>query len=81
VSGFSWLMMVTSATLALNLAYWIWYTGLKRLGGPRTAVYSYLIPVVAMAVAAIWLGEPVTGDQLAGASAILTGLMITRFVS
>lgn len=81
VSGFSWLMMVTSATLALNLAYWIWYTGLKRLGGPRTAVYSYLVPVVAMAVAAIWLGEPVTGDQLAGASAILTGLMITRFVS
>jgi drug/metabolite transporter (DMT)-like permease len=81
VSGFSWVMMLTSALLALNLSYWIWYTGLQRLGGSRTSVYSYLTPVVAMAVAAVWLGEPVSGNQIAGAGAILAGLLITRFVS
>ena len=81
ISGFSWLMMLTSALLALNLSYWIWYTGLKRLGGSRTSVYSYLTPVVAMAVAAIWLGEPISSNQLAGAGAIFAGLLITRFVS
>jgi drug/metabolite transporter (DMT)-like permease len=81
VSGFSWAMMVTSALLALNLSYWIWYTGLKKLGGSRTSVYSYLTPVVAMLVAALWLGEPVSGNQVAGAGAILAGLLITRFVS
>ncbi|HWI17059.1 MAG TPA: DMT family transporter [Vicinamibacterales bacterium] len=81
VSGFSWAMMVTSALLALNLSYWIWYTGLKKLGGSRTSVYSYLTPVVAMVVAALWLGEPVSGNQVAGAGAILTGLLITRFIS
>lgn len=81
VSGFSWAMMLTSALLALNLSYWIWYTGLKKLGGSRTSVYSYLTPVVAMAVAAVWLGEPVSGNQMAGAGAILAGLLITRFVS
>ena len=43
--------MVASALLALNLSYWIWYTGLKRLGGSRTSVYSYLTPIVAMIVA------------------------------
>ena len=57
ISGFSWLMMLTSALLALNVSYWIWYTGLKRLGGSRTSVYSYLTPVVAMAVAAVWLAS------------------------
>jgi drug/metabolite transporter (DMT)-like permease len=81
ISGFSWLMMLTSALLALNLSYWIWYTGLKRLGGSRTSVYSYLTPVVAMIVAAIWLGEPVSGNQISGAVAIFSGLLITRFVS
>ena len=60
-------MMLTSALLALNLSYWIWYTGLKRLGGSRTSVYSYLTPVVAMIVAAIWLGEPISANQIAGA--------------
>ena len=81
VSGFSWLMMLSSALLALNLSYWIWYTGLQKLGGSRTSVYSYMTPVVAMVVAAIWLGEPISANQLAGAAAIFAGLLITRFVS
>jgi drug/metabolite transporter (DMT)-like permease len=79
ISGFSWVMMLTSALLALNLSYWIWYTGLQRLGGSRTSVYSYLTPVVAMVVAAVWLGEPISGNQIAGAGAIFGGLLITRF--
>lgn len=79
VSAFSWFLMAASATLALNLSYWIWYTGLKKLGGSRTAMYSYLTPIVAMIVAAVWLGEPITGNQIAGASAIFAGLLITRF--
>ena len=79
VSGFSWFLMISSAVLALNLSYWIWYTGLKKLGGSRTSMYSYLTPVVAMLVAAIWLGEPISGNQIAGASAIFAGLLITRF--
>ena len=81
ISRFSWSMMLTSALLALNLSYWIWYTGLKTLGGSRTSVYSYLTPVVAMAVAAVWLGESVSTNQMAGATAIFAGLLITRFVS
>src|SRR5688572_28839967 len=79
VSGFSWFLMVASALLALNVSYWIWYTGLKRLGGSRTSVYSYLTPIVAMIVAAIWIGEPIAGNQIAGAAAIFGGLLITRF--
>jgi drug/metabolite transporter (DMT)-like permease len=74
-------MMLASALLALNLSYWIWYTGLKRLGGSRTSVYSYLTPVVAMVVASIWLDESISTNQIAGASAIFAGLLITRFVS
>ena len=79
VSTFSWFLMIASAVLALNLSYWIWYTGLKKLGGSRTSMYSYLTPIVAMLVAALWLGEPITGNQMAGASAIFAGLLITRF--
>ncbi len=79
VSGFSWFLMLASALLALNLSYWIWYTGLKKLGGSRTSVYSYLTPIVAMIVAAIWLGEPISSNQVAGAGAIFAGLLITRF--
>jgi drug/metabolite transporter (DMT)-like permease len=81
VSGFSWLLMLMSALLSLNLSYWIWYTGLKKLGSSRTSVYSYLMPIVAMVVAAVWLGEPISTNQMAGAGAIFGGLLITRFVN
>jgi drug/metabolite transporter (DMT)-like permease len=78
ISGASWVLMFLSALLALNVSYVIWYTGLQRLGGMRTSMYSYLTPIVAMIVAAFWLGEPVSGNQMIGAGAILTGLVITR---
>ncbi|MDP3716532.1 MAG: DMT family transporter [Acidobacteriota bacterium] len=81
ISAQSWGLMVGSALLALNLSYYIWYTGLKKLGGSRTSVYSYLTPVVAMVVAAVWLSEPISANQVAGAGAIFTGLLITRFVN
>jgi drug/metabolite transporter (DMT)-like permease len=81
ISGSSWGLMLASALLALNLSYFIWYTGLKKLGGSRTSVYSYLTPVVAMVVAAIWLSEPISANQVAGAGAIFSGLLITRFVN
>jgi drug/metabolite transporter (DMT)-like permease len=81
ISVQSWVLMFASALLALNLSYFIWYTGLKKLGGTRTSVYSYLTPIVAMIVAAVWLAEPISANQMAGAGAIFAGLLITRFVS
>jgi len=81
VSTFSWMLMLASALLSLNLSYWIWYTGLKKLGGSRTSVYSYLTPIVAIVVAAMWLDEPISANQIMGAGAILGGLLITRFVN
>ena len=79
ISGSSWVLMLVSALLALNVSYVIWYTGLQKLGGTRTSMYSYLTPIVAMIVAAFWIGEPVSGNQMVGAGAIMTGLLITRF--
>jgi drug/metabolite transporter (DMT)-like permease len=81
VSAFSWSMMLISALFSLNLSYWIWYTGLKKLGGSRTSVYTYLTPIIAIVVAAIWLGEPIARNQIAGAGAIFAGLLITRFIN
>lgn len=81
ISGQSWGLMLASALLALNLSYYIWYTGLKKLGGSRTSVYSYLTPVVAMVVAAVWLSEPISANQVAGAGAVFAGLLITRLIN
>ena len=78
VSAWALTSMVLSALLALNLAYVIWYMGVQRLGPARTSIYSIGVPIVAMAVAAVWLGEPLTWNKLVGAGAVLSGVLLTR---
>ena len=78
VSTWTLSALVLSALLALNLAYVIWYMGVQRLGPARTSIYSNGVPIVAMAVATVWLGEPLTGTKVAGAAAVLSGVLLTR---
>ena len=78
VSGWTWVALVVSGFLALSVAHIIWYTGVKRLGSARTSVYSNLVPVAAMAVGAVWLGEPLGAARIGGAVLVLAGLVLTR---
>ncbi len=78
VPAWAWAAMALSALLALNVAYLIWYTSVQRIGNVRTSAYSNFIPLVAMAVAAATLGDPIGVSKLAGAGAILAGVAITR---
>ena len=73
-----WTSLVLSALLALCLAYSIWYTGVQKLGPARTSIYSNLVPIVAIAFAAIWLGEPISPAKLLGVAAVLSGVALTR---
>jgi drug/metabolite transporter (DMT)-like permease len=78
ISGWTWIALVLSALLALNAAYLIWYIGVQRIGAARTSIYSNVVPVVAIAVAAVWLGEPLTPLKVGGALAVLSGVLLTR---
>ncbi|MBI3262213.1 MAG: EamA family transporter [Acidobacteria bacterium] len=74
----AWLALAFSSVLALNVAYLIWYTAVQRLGNIRTSMYSNIVPIVAMLVAVVWLGERVGPSKLVGAVAILSGVALTR---
>lgn len=78
VSGMAWIGMIYSSVFALVVAYLIWYTGVQHLGNSHTSLYSNLVPIVAMAIAALVLGEPLTMRKMAGAAAVLAGLALTR---
>ena len=78
VHAWVWIALGFSAVLALNVAYLIWYTSVRRIGNIRTSVYSNITPLVAMIVAAVFLGERLTAPKLLGAAAILLGVAVTR---
>lgn len=78
IAPWTWGALVLSALLALNVSYLIWYAGVQRIGAARTSIYSNLVPITAMSVAAVWLGEPMTRAKLIGVSAVLAGVLLTR---
>jgi drug/metabolite transporter (DMT)-like permease len=78
VSATAWAGVAYSAVFSLVMAYIIWYTAVQRLGGGRTAIYSNIVPLVAMTVAAVTIHEPVTAVKVAGTLAVLAGVVLTR---
>ena len=78
VRPLAWVALVLSALLALYVSYMIWYTAVQAIGSTHTSMYSNVTPIVAMTVAFIWLGEPITVRKLIGAAAVITGLAVTK---
>ncbi len=78
LSAAAWGGVAYAGVLAIGVAYFLWYYGVRRLGSSRTAVYSNLVPVVALITAWLWLGETPGLLQLAGAAVVIGGLTVTR---
>jgi len=78
VSPAAWGGVAYSAFLALLVAYTLWNTSVAEVGPSRTAVYNCLVPVVALALGWLTLGERPGTFQLAGAALIVGGVLVAR---
>jgi drug/metabolite transporter (DMT)-like permease len=74
----AYLALVYSGLGGLVIAYLFWYRGVRLIGPTRTAMYSNLQPIFAVAVAWMVLGEIPTVWQGVGAASIMSGLLLTR---
>ena len=74
----TWLEVGFAGVFAIAVAYVIWYRGVGQVGSTRTAVYSNVVPVVALAVAWAWLGEQPTWLQVVGAVVVIGGMTLAR---
>ncbi len=74
----AWAGLVYSGALAIALAYLLWYYSVRTVGAARTALYSNTIPVVALLIAWITLGEIPTRIQVIGTIAVVAGIALAR---
>ncbi len=58
------------------LAYLGWSYALAKMGVYRMSSYLYLIPVLAMIIGYLWLGEVPTGLSLLGGPIVLAGVVL-----
>jgi drug/metabolite transporter (DMT)-like permease len=79
-SSFAWpsvMAMVPLGVLGTGVAFVLMTTLVGRVGGPRGAVATYFIPVVAIVLGVLLLGERVAPAALAGTALVVGGAWLT----
>jgi drug/metabolite transporter (DMT)-like permease len=73
-----WMGIFFLGVFCSGLAYIAWYDALQALSTADTGVFLYIEPLVAVVVAAIVLGEQITGVSLIGGAIILFGVWLVN---
>lgn len=59
-------------------SYYMWYTGIEKIGAVRTVVFNYFNPVFAVLTGVFLLGETFTMHVLSGGVMIILGVYMTN---
>lgn len=78
LSSNGWVGILFLGVFCSGLAYIAWYDALQALSTAQTGVFLYIEPLVAVVVAAIVLGEQITGVSLLGGAIILFGVWLVN---
>lgn len=60
------------------IGYVLWYGALRRLRAAQAAAFQYLVPVWTVAIAAVWLGEPLTPPLAGGMVLVIAGVWLVQ---
>jgi drug/metabolite transporter (DMT)-like permease len=78
ISALAWFSVIYVGLSGNCLAYFLWMKGIQKIGPLRTILYSYLMPVTAIAFSVPLLGETVTMTQVWGALIVFAGIFLAR---
>ena len=73
-----WVTAVVSGAGAITLAHILWGYATVRLGPTFTGICSNLVPIPALLVSSMWLGEQLDATRIAGALLIVGGIVVAR---
>ena len=75
----AWAALLALALLGTAVAYSLYFSGIKALGAGGAAAYLTLVPVFGMALAALWLGEPLHISLVAGGAVAVLGMALMHW--
>ena len=78
LSPTAWLAVVIAGVLGAALAKVWMLRGVRRVGGTRAAVLMLAEPITGVLLAAILLGQGISGVQLLGGVAVLAGALLAQ---
>jgi drug/metabolite transporter (DMT)-like permease len=73
------LAILYSGFLSSGVSNVIVMNGVKIVGPTRTAALQFLVPALAVVLAAVFLDEPIRAGQIVGGAVIVVGVLLTRW--
>jgi drug/metabolite transporter (DMT)-like permease len=78
IAAASWLSALLLGVVCTGIAFVFYYRLIARIGAPRTATVTYLIPLFAVIWAWLLLGEPLTLTMALAGALILAGVAVSQ---
>jgi drug/metabolite transporter (DMT)-like permease len=78
LSGRQWGYWLYTAIFPVGVSFLGLTIALERLGTSRVMVYMFLMPVAAVALSAVFFGDPLTSARVLGGLVVLLGVVLTR---
>lgn len=72
-----WLSLAYLGLMGTVLAFILYYQGIKSIGPSKTAIFINLVPIWAMTLSTIVLGERITLPLVIGAAMVIVGVFLT----
>jgi drug/metabolite transporter (DMT)-like permease len=72
----SWMLVLYLSTICTAIGYAAWFMVIRETDVNVTALTIFTQPLAGVAIAALWLHEPLHWGQLWGGLAIVTGLVV-----
>jgi drug/metabolite transporter (DMT)-like permease len=79
VTPIIWVAIAFSGAFSTGLTVVLWNDAVRKIGPSRTAIFSNLVPVVALFTAVSFLGEHLEAGQVVGGLFVISGLLIVRY--
>ena len=80
-SPLDWLAIAYMAVAATVIGFVWFYEGVKQVGATRAGLFINFVPVFAVLLARLFLGEPLTVSLALGAALVLSGTYLTNNMS
>lgn len=83
VSSFVWsaefaLILVSLAVFGTSLAFWLWFGALERVGLNQANAFTFLVPLLGLAIGAVFFDERFGAAQAVGLVLAMTGIVLVH---
>lgn len=76
ISLTGWLTVIYYGAFVTVLAYLFWFAGITKVAASTAGVFTAVMPVSALVLSALVLGEPIGWAQLVGCGCVLSGIVL-----